>query len=427
MSERLRWLVIFWGFLLLLPGLMVLVVYCCLGFAVVSVLVEEDPQALVASVGFATFLAVTVGGGGFTFYQGMQSEAKRPSRTLRLPPLWALAGAFPLLLALGLGVQQSSIGSLCFPIPLITAALVPPVGVLVWMMGGQPGPLTWRRAGVAFAAGGTISVGLAFALELLLPGLALLLVVDLAEPVLTGVHGLLEALAGLEVAGALTSPGFLVALVAFGVVAPLVEEMVKPLVTLPLLRLLKSPREALLLGAVAGAGFAALENVIYATAALPIWAGMLVLRALGAAVHPVGTGLVTAGWFRVLGREPGAGLRWLRGYGMAVGIHALWNGGSTLLLALVGARFFGEAPPEVDVLGVSVAGSLLALLTVEGVLAWMAARALSRRLAVPAEREQVEEALALGELSTDQSLALWAVGCLLVLLPVGLAVLEALW
>jgi len=389
--------------------------------------VEEDPQALVANVGFAVFLVVTVGGGGFTFYQGMQSEANRPSQALRLPPLWALAGAFPLLLALGLGAQQSSLGSLFFPIPLIAAALLPPIGALVWMIERQPGSLTWRRAGVAFVAGGTISVGLAFALELLLPGLALLLVLDLVEPVLSGLGGLLEALAGLEVARALTSPGFVVALVALGVVAPAVEEMVKPLVTLPLLRHLKSPREALLLGAVAGAGFAAVENVIYATAGLPVWTGILVLRALGAAVHPAGTGLVTVGWFRVLGRESGAGLCWLRGYGLAVGIHALWNGGSTLLLALMGTRFFGEAPPEVDLLGVSVAGSLLALLAMEGALAWIAARALSRRLAGPAEEERVEETLVVGGLSPDQSLAVWAVVCLLVLLPVGLAVLEATW
>jgi hypothetical protein len=218
-----------------------------------------------------------------------------------------------------------------------------------------------------------------------------------------------------------------VALVALGVVAPAVEEMVKPLVTLPLLRHLKSPREALLLGAVAGAGFAAMENVIYATAGLPVWTATLVLRALGAAVHPVATGLVTVGWFRVLRRESGAGLRWLRGYGMAVGIHALWNGGSALLLALMGARFFGETPPEVDVLGVSVAGGLLALLAMEGVVAWIAARALSRRSMVPAGEQPVEEPLVLGDLSPDQSLAVWAVVCLLVLLPVGLAVLEATW
>ncbi len=427
MDGRLKWLVILWGLVLLLPGLMVLIVFCCVATWTLPFMVEASPQVSVAGVGFAVFVAVTVGGGGITYYHGTHSQAKHPSRTLRLPPLWALAGAFPLLLALGLGAEQSSMGSLFFPIPLVAAALLPSVAALVWMMDDRPGTLTWRRAGVAFVAGGTVSVGVALVLELLMPGLALLLVLDLAEPVLSGLGVLLEALAGLEVARALTSPGFLIALVALGVAAPVVEEMVKPLVTLPLLRHLKSPREALLLGAVAGAGFAAMENVVYAAAGLPVWTAILVLRALGAAVHPLGTGLVTVGWYRVLGREPGAGPRWLRGYGLAVGLHALWNGGSTLLLALLGARFFGEAPPEVDVLGVSVAGSLLALLAIEGAVTWIAARALSRRLAVPAEEVRVEETLVLGDLSLDQSLAVWAVVCLLVLLPVGLAVLEATW
>jgi RsiW-degrading membrane proteinase PrsW (M82 family) len=423
---RLKLLVMLCGLVLLLPGLGGLITSCCSCMWLVPVS-EEGPRGMVIGLGFAVFFLVTLGGGGLVFYQGRQSVLDRPSQPLRLPPLWALAGAFPLLLALGLGVEQSSMGPLFFPIPLIAAALLPSVAALVWMMDREPGTLTRRRAAVAFVAGGTVSVGVALVLELLLPGLALLLVLDLAEPVLSGVEGLLEALAGLEVARALTSPGFLVALAALGVVAPAVEEMVKPLVTLPLLRHLKSPREALLLGAVAGAGFAAMENVIYATAGLPVWTATLVLRALGAAVHPVATGLVTVGWFRVLRREPGAGLRWLRGYGLAVGIHALWNGGSALLLALMGARFFGETPPEVDVLGVSVAGGLLALLAMEGVVAWIAARALSRRSMVPAGEQPVEEPLVLGDLSPDQSLAVWAVVCLLVLLPVGLAVLEATW
>jgi RsiW-degrading membrane proteinase PrsW (M82 family) len=420
MNARLTWLVNFWGFLLLLLGLGILPAYLWRGTMMIPTSSQGDSEAWRASVISATILAVSLCGGGFTLYQGLQSEAKKPSRPLRLPPWWTLAGVFPLPVALGLVAHYSRSGSFFLATCLIAAAVLPPACVLVWMMDGKPGTLTWRRAGVAFVAGGTISVGLALVLELLL--------LVLAQIALYGVGELLPGLAGVDaIRKALASPGMVVALVGLAVVAPLVEEIVKPLVTLPLLRLLKSPREALLVGAVAGAGFAAMENVIYASAGLSIWAGILVVRALGAAVHPVGTGLVTVGWFRVLGRESGAGLRWLRGYGLAVGIHALWNGGSTLLLALMGARFFGEAPLEVDVLGVWVAGSLLALLAIEGALAWMAARALSRRSAVPPERDEIDEIISLGGLSRDQSLAVWAVVCLLVLLPVGLAVLEAMW
>jgi RsiW-degrading membrane proteinase PrsW (M82 family) len=426
MDARLRWLVILWGLALLLPGLMGLVMYCCLATAALPYAMQEDPQALASDVAVVTLLAVTVGGGGSSLYHGLQSKAKQPSRALRLPPLWALAGAFALLLAFGLGAQRSSTGAfLLFPVPLIVVCLIPPVGVLVWMMEDQSGTLTWRRATVAFVAGATVCVPLAWMVELALPGTVLWLATDLAQPLLGAARELLEGLAGPEVASALTSPGFLVALVGLGLVAPFVEELVKPLVTLPLLRLLKNPREALLLGAVAGAGFAALENVVYAAAGLPIWAGILVLRALGAAVHPLCAGLVTVGWFRVLQRVPGAGRRWLGSYGSAVGVHALWNAGSVLLLALAGARFFGELPPEINVMGVTVASVVVALLAVEGVAAFVAARALARGETVSVGRQEAEEVLGIRGLSPDQRMAIWALVCLLTLLPVGLAVLEA--
>jgi RsiW-degrading membrane proteinase PrsW (M82 family) len=407
MSTRLKWLVTLWGVILLLPGLLAIVVYCLMMAVMV---LEGDIEALPWGIGLTVFLTVTLGGGGLTVYHGLQALSKRPpsSGPLRLPPLWAVGGGFALALA--------AVG---------------------WMLDRQPGTLTWRRAGVAFVGGATVSVVLAIILEVLLPGVVLLLVLDLAEPVLDSLEGLFDALAGREVAKVLTSPGFLFALVELAVVAPLVEETVKPLVTLPLLRHLERPRDALLLGAAAGAGFAVLENVLYATAGLRIWAGILAVRALGAAVHPLGSGLVTLGWHGLLRRQPDAcpehsrrgRRRWLGGYGLAIGIHALWNGGITLLLALTGAQFFGETPPEVDVLGATVAGSLLALLALEGVAVFVGARALARRLAVPEEREEPVEfpPSAVLPLASDQAMAVWALVCLLALLPVGLAVLEAVW
>jgi len=426
MSIRLKWLVTAWGFALLLPGLLAILGYCLLAV----MLLDRDPEALSLGIGLVLFLTVTLGGGGLTVYQGLQALSKRPSRPLRLPPLWAVGGGFALALAIGLGLQQVEIcAPLLFPLCLMVAALAPPLAAVGWMLDYQPGTLTWRRAGVAFVGGATVSVMLAIILEVLLPGVVLLLVLDLAEPVLDGLAGLFDALAGREVAKVLTSPGFLFALVELAVVAPLVEETVKPLVTLPLLRHLERPRDALLLGAAAGAGFAVLENVLYAAVGLRIWAGILAVRALGAAVHPLGSGLVALGWHGVLRGRPDSGRRWLGGYGLAIGIHALWNGGITLLLALAGAQLFGEMPPEVDVLGATVAGSLLALLAVEGVAVFVGARALARRLTIPQEGEEPVEfsPSAVLPLPSDQAMAVWALICLLALLPVGLAVLQAVW
>jgi hypothetical protein len=92
-------------------------------------------------------------------------------------------------------------------------------------------------------------------------------------------------------------------------------------------------------------------------------------------------------------------------------------------------------------MGVSIAVGLLALITLEGVALWMGARALSRRLdpglgleiGLDTGKDAPETGAvgrrfpAGGELSTERAIALWAVACLVVLLPVGLAALQALW
>jgi hypothetical protein len=267
------------------------------------------------------------------------------------------------------------------------------------------------------------------------------ILLDLGDPVVDAIERLLNLLAGGEVSRALTSPGFLVALFELAVVAPLVEEFVKPLVVLPLLQGMKSRREVFLLGAVAGAGFAALENMIYALVGVRYWGGILLLRALGAAVHPLGAGLTALAWHSALTRrnqvsvQPAVAVSraakpdfWLGGFGLAVGQHALWNGGLALWMALAGATFFGPAPAEADVIGISVAVGLLALIALEGVALWVTMRVLSRRLDLD---EDVPEAIidrgeiAGIEVSTERAIALWAVVCLLVLLPVGLAALQA--
>jgi RsiW-degrading membrane proteinase PrsW (M82 family) len=418
-NVQLKWLVILYGLVLALFGMASL-----LGVCVVTVMmIDGVPDAL--SVGLVWFivLALALGGGGATFIHGLHSLGGRASRPLGLPPTWALGGGFFLALAVGLGLRSLEFcAPLGFPVIFLAAVALPPVAAVAWMMDRRPGALTWRQAFVAFVAGATVSVGLAIVLETLLPGLVLVLVWGLADLAMPALEGLVDALAGGDVAVALTSPGFLFAMVQLAVIAPLVEEFVKPLVTLPLMRLLKEPRDALLIGAVAGAGFAALEDAIYAGFGLRIWAGVLLVRAVGAAIHPLGAGLTTWGWYELLHRRPGALRRWLERYGLAVGIHALWNGGSLLVLTLVGANFFGTPAPEVDVLGVTAGGILLALLAVEGVAVWVGARAVARRF-LPADKVLPQRE----GVAAERAVAVWAVVCLLVLVPVGLAALRSAW
>ena len=87
------------------------------------------------------------------------------------------------------------------------------------------------------------------------------------------------------------------------------------------------------------------------------------------------------------------------------------------MVALAGAHFFGEKPPEVDVLGITLGGVLLALLVAVGGLSWIGLRTFARSL--PGMKEDTPS-IPLTPLSTGRTLALWAVICLIIALPIGL-------
>ncbi|HXW01134.1 MAG TPA: PrsW family glutamic-type intramembrane protease, partial [Anaerolineae bacterium] len=314
-------------------------------------------------------MLITLGAGGALFWHGLRSLQGKVSPPFRLPPIWKMAGIFGLFVAMGLFITENDFAAgLLFPLILMVSATIPPLLAVAWFANQNGGSLTWRRATVAFAGGATMGVLVAIILEILLPAIFLALVFNLAGVARENIKDLLNALAGKDIASALTSQGFIYIFIQVALIAPLAEELAKPLVTLPLLGRL-SRRDAFLIGAMAGAGFAALENMLYAGFGFYFWVGILLVRALGAAIHPLGSGLVTLGWHEVLRGEPKAWLHWFARFGLAAGMHALWNGGSLLVITLAGAEFFGELPPEIDVLGLSAAGTTLALLIILGLIA----------------------------------------------------------
>jgi RsiW-degrading membrane proteinase PrsW (M82 family) len=421
-----RWakiLVLIWGVVVLLPIVVLLPGFCC---AMLSMIGYDEPEVRASSLVLATLVVVAAACGGTMLFGSSRALADRPSRQLRLPPLWAWAaiGAFAIALVIGLGLWQvEDLAPLLGPWFIIAAAALPPVAAVIWAVNGRPGWLTWRRAGVAFSGGVTVSVPLAILLEILVPTIIIGLLLGLGELVLDALGELADLLAGGRVARVLTSPGFRIALVELAVVAPLVEELAKSLVVLPLLKGLKSQRDAFLLGVAAGAGFAALENVIYAFFGGRYWGGILAVRALGAAVHPLGTGLTVVAWYALLNRNPGTDRRWIGAFGLAVVQHAVWNSGLVLWMALSGATFFGPKPWVANPQEAGIAVGILALIALDGVALWIGLRALSRRL----DPTAAAEAITAEGISTERAIALWAVACLVILLPVGLAVLQAVW
>jgi RsiW-degrading membrane proteinase PrsW (M82 family) len=391
--------------------------------AVLGTLGEPVPEAI--RIGLAGLMAVllTAGVGVVFAWHAWNSLRGKPSRPLRLPAAWLWAGMFALYIAGASAILATSFSfaaGLFFPPLLLAAAAAPPLLALAWFTGGEAEGLTWRRGLTALAAGATLGVFIALLLEILLPAAVLALVAGLADVALPGARALLDALAGKDVAAAVANPGFVFMFVELAIIAPLAEELAKPLVVLPLLGRL-ARRDAFLVAAMAGAGFAAMENVVYAAAGLPLWAGILIVRATGGAIHPLGAGLVGMGWRDVLRGEPQAGLKWAARFGIAVALHALWNGGSLLIITLAGVHFFGEMPPEIGILGLSAAGTTLAFLIVLGLFALWLGRTIARRGAAP-------EQLLSGPqfVLADRSVAIWALACLAAIVPAGIAGLRLL-
>ena len=407
------------GLVLCLPGLPAILGYFCMTLVQV---VDGSPGEVPTAVGSLGLVALTAGAGGVLLVHSSGAARGRASRPMRLPPLWALIWVFGLLTTVGIFSSLNRISAVLFlPPVLLAAAALPPLWSVSWFASREVAGLTWRRGLVAAVGGATAGVFVALVIEILFPAIVLSLVLDLADAALEGVEATFAALAGQDVAAAVTSPGFLYLLLQLAVVAPLAEELAKPLVTLPLLGRL-TRRDAFWVGAMAGAGFAAVENVIYAGLGGSFWAGILALRALGGAIHPLGAGMVALGWRDILRGEKGA---WRNGavrVAIAAGVHALWNGASLLVLALAGAQFFGDLPPKVDVLGLSAGGTTLAVLAVLGVAALWLGRAAGRGLDAQEGRES--GATALSFVPSDRAAAIWALACLAAIVPAGIAGLH---
>ncbi|MBK9926683.1 MAG: PrsW family intramembrane metalloprotease [Anaerolineales bacterium] len=403
---------------------------------------SSGSDAAIYGVVSLTFALLTFGAGAVAYIHGNRALKDKPSNPIRftLQPMLML-GAFILLLSIGLVFQSSDFAvAILFPPIMLACAMLPPLWAVIWMIPraqqkqvkepseehqegelNQPS-LSWRRGLLAFTGGATVSVFIAIVLEILLPVVIFALISDLADTVADSMRVVFRELSSRDVANALTDRGFIYLFTQLAIIAPLAEEIAKPLVVLPLVRNLNK-QETFWIGALAGAGFAALENVVYATSGFYIWAGILLVRALGSALHPLGSGLVALGWRDVLRGEKDAGKNWWKRFGIATTVHAVWNGGSLLVISLGGARFFGDLPPEIDILGLSAAGTTLAFLIILGISALWIGRAYGHdKPFLLSEGTSDEERF----IPSDRAAAIWAIACLIAIVPAGIAGLK-LW
>jgi RsiW-degrading membrane proteinase PrsW (M82 family) len=398
-----------WRFILVLvaiPVVVALVVGLPLGFVYLLSFASEWVELLIFVPGFAMYVlgfCVPVGLVQFTRWQ-----AGRPSTPFRLPGSLWLATAAVASIGVGYGLLSAGVAVLFWPVFVLAAAL-PPLTALGLALQRIGTLTTWRRALAGVLSGSLLSTYLTILLTVAVSLLAYALLLPLREVTA-------NLLASPDLERLFYSPVLALTLVEAAVVAPLVEELTKPVGAILLARRLRGPAEAFLVGMAGGVGFAIIENMLYEAAGAQAWAGIATLRAVGGALHPLNAGLVAIGWYGVRNGLPGAWRRLLGLYGLAVGAHALWNGGLVLLLSDVGAYFFGAETWQLDVVGVGQPGVVLVFMLLEALALWRLVAVVSDHLREPGEH--VEALLAL-HTEQPRRLALWASGLLIVAVSIG--------
>ena len=289
------------------------------------------------------------------------------------------------------------------PATLFVAAAAAPVAVLLAVLGRTGGRLPLS----ALIGGAVVGPVVALAGHAIVFAFAAAFLLGFLE---SG-RALLESLRiDPRIIEILSSPWLLLVLVDVSVVAPLTEETGKALgagLARPATR-----RDAFLSGVAAGAGFALVENVLYASVAALFggpWPAVVVARAMGAAVHPLASGLVVTGWWDA--RHGAGGTAMGRGFFAGAGVHAAWNA-SMVALAVAETVVHASGAP-----GLMGAASL----AFTGALGVVAAAALwSVTGSVMAGRAPATEVRA----SEARTVAAWILLTASLLVPAGILILA---
>lgn len=408
----------FWAYVAVIFGSFLLLAGCTAtgGFLGLPVLnVGED--LLGAQLGQMAGMFLGLVCGTLALTHGANAVLNRRSSPLRLAPTYIFYIIFALVLGLGnlilgFGISEEYL----FPPLFLLGAALPTVAVVAWTARRLGWPITWRQAALALVAGSTLSILMAILLETFLPFLAYNILYPLEDLAYTfsdtlgfGSSGFLERL--------FFSPVILVFLLFTAFQAPLPEEFAKAL-TIPFFgrKRIQSESQAFMIGLAAGAGFAILENMLYEGLYAQwggwSWGGITLLRGLGSVLHPLCTGIVALGWFRA---GQGGFKELLKAYGIAVGLHTLWNGGFLPFVYLSGLENFTGTYETFSIYGEAIEIVLVIFLTGLSLGLWWLLRRIVLTMAV-----DVAPDLAPVRIST-RSLAFWCLACALLIIPIGAA------
>ncbi len=280
--------------------------------------------------GLSTLVALAIAalaGGGTGIYYGVTAIMRRPSVRFSLPPPWLWLALTLAALAAGVVLWHTSAtpGSAFASLPLVLlAGALPALTILAyggWLLGN---PSTWRHVMLSLIHGATLAVVLAAILE------------AIAVAVIVAVFGLGNSslLSNLNNFNPSNGTEVVILLLVLSVVAPVVEEGLKPLGAILVMPRVRGPAEAFLLGLAAGVGFDFVETVGYFGMGQADWIAVAIDRIGAGLLHGVGAGMAALGWYYLL-RGKGVSHRWLRGFGgiaYALLQHGIFNGSNFLAL-----------------------------------------------------------------------------------------------
>jgi hypothetical protein len=274
--------------------------------------------------------------------------------------------------------------------PLFLLGVSLPILCLVWIGAGGLASGSRRRLWFVFGygmVGGTVA---AMLLEYLLFGIAaaVIAVLAVANPELRTIIDQIKTQVANANAGDIqslltvlapyiTNPLVILSILAFAaVLAPLIEEAVKPAVIWFLGKRLRSPAEGFVLGALCGAGFAMMEGLLAASGATQMWGFGLAGRAAASLMHITSSGLL--GWAIASAQLEKRYGRLALTYLLSVSLHGLWNGSA--ILAVYGALRTMNQNMQIDLPGGLFILGGLGMLFLELVLLLTAFPLINRRL-----------------------------------------------
>jgi RsiW-degrading membrane proteinase PrsW (M82 family) len=296
----------------------------------------KPDQSFAAIMEFVAFTAAGLLGGGFGLYHSIRALLQKTSIDFKLPWFWLFLLFYGIVIALAESLRSTGLAIANMP---LTTLLIVLSGVLPALTAMALAlrrihypkeirwPTSWRRFTFSLVTGATLAVVLALILEFILSAVTekALHITDLQidnpnAPLPTDLRDI----------------GFLVLLVS--VIAPLVEETVKPLAVVVMIGRIRSAAEAFMLGMAGGIGFALIETTGYIGMGYKDWVDVALQRTSAGLLHGLGAGMVGLGWYYITHRNSLKRHRIriaLGCWAYAIAQHAIWNG-SGFLQALPG-------------------------------------------------------------------------------------------